>query len=147
MEYNHDVEKGLEMRKIWVFSLVFLCGCAATKNVIYTKNPNCTGIKELKVFQVFKGGALATTTSADSIVVFLPESDEYKLYDGAKIRRKDNECIVYDGTYKYITSGEDNGVIKYLVSGKGKSQIEYTTKQREKTVPIAKFEKRWIDMD
>ena len=130
-----------------IFSLVFLCGCAASKNAIYTKNPNCTGVKEVKVFQVFEGGALATTTSSDSIVVFLPESDKYQLYDGAKIRRQRNECIVYDGTYKYITSGEDKGVIKYLVSGKEKSKIEYTANQREKIVPVAKFEKRWTDMD
>ena len=118
------------MKKILIFSLVFLCGCAATKNIIYTKNPNCTGVKELEVFQVFEGGALARTTTNsifDSIVVFLPESDTYKLYDGAKIRRQDNECIVYDGVYKYITASKEN--------------------PREKTVPIAKFEKRWLDMD
>lgn len=113
------------MKKILIFSLVFLCGCAATKNIIYTKNPNCTGVKELEVFQVFEGGALARTTNY--IVVFLPESDTYKLYDGAKIRRQDNECIVYDGVYKYITASKEN--------------------PREKTVPIAKFEKRWLDMD
>jgi hypothetical protein len=135
------------MKKIFILSLVFLCGCAATKNVIYTKNPNCTNIKGVKVFQVFEGGALATTSSLDSIVVFLPESDKYKLYDGAKIQRQDNECIVYDGVYKYVTAGDDKGIIKYLVSGKEKSKIEYTANQREKTVPVAKFEKRWLDMD
>ena len=135
------------MKKILLFVFVLLTGCVAAKNAIYTKNPNCTGVKELKVFQVFEGGALATTISSDSIVVFLPESDKYKLYDGARIRRQDNECIVYDGTYKYITSGEDKGIVKYIVAGKEKSQIEYTTKQQEKTVPIAKFEKRWLDMD
>ena len=115
------------MKRILLFGLFFLCGCAATRNVMYTKNTNCTGIKELKVFQVFDGGALATTRSFDSIVVYLPESDKYKLYDGAKIQRQDNECIVYDGVYKYITADKEN--------------------PREKTVPIAKFEKRWLDMN
>lgn len=116
------------MRRIFMLlGILCLCGCAATNNALYTKNPNCTGVKEVKVFQVVREGALAQTNSYDQITVYLPKSERYQLYEGAKIRRQDNECIVYDGVYKYITANKEN--------------------PREKTVPIVKFEKRWLDME
>ncbi len=132
------------MRRIFMLlGILCLCGCAATNNALYTKNPKCTNVKELKVFQVVKGGALATVTSKDPIVVYVPESDKYTLYDGVKIKRPRNECIVYDGVYKYMTFGEDSGVIKYMVSGKETNRVEYSANEKQKTVPIVKFEKRW----
>ena len=134
------------MKKLCFLSMFFLLvGCTLTNNILYKKNPNCTGIKEMKVFQVFDGGALATTVAADSIIVYLPNSDKYTLFDGAKIQRQSGECIVYDGVYKYTTSGDDNGIIKYSDNQKQKALIEFTSKQKEKTVPVVKFEKRWLD--
>lgn len=136
------------MKKLY-FSLIVLvlCGCAMTKNVLYTKNPNCIPIKEVTVFQVFDDGALATTTSKEPIVVYLPKSEKYMLYDGVKIRRQNNECMVYDGVYKYKTSGTDQGTVKYFVGKKETSRAEYSANEKEKTVPIVKFDKRWLDLD
>ena len=68
------------MKKLCFLSMFFLLvGCTLTNNILYEKNPNCTGIKEMKVFQVVDGGALATTVAADSIIVYLPNSDKYTL--------------------------------------------------------------------
>jgi hypothetical protein len=104
-------------------------------------------VKEMKVFQVINGGALATVNFKEPIVVYVPNSDRYTLYDGVKIQRPKNECIVYDGVYKYTTTGDDRGVIKYKVSGKETDRVDYSVNERQKTVPIVKFEKRWLDME
>lgn len=134
------------MKNLLLFVLSMgLVGCAVVNNISYKRNPNCTGIKEVKVFQVLNNGALATTSAADSIVVYLPSSDKYSLFDGVKIQRQFGECIVYDGVYKYTTSGSDNGVIKYSDAKNQKETIEYSSNTREKTVPVVKFEKRWLD--
>lgn len=136
------------MKKLYFLLIVlFLCGCATKNNVLYTKNPNCTSIKEVTVFQVVDNGALAITTAKEPIIVYLPKSEKYMLYDGVKIRRQNNECMVYDGVYKYKTSGIDQGVIKYLVNKKETGRVEYSANEREKTVPIVKFDKRWLDKE
>ncbi len=132
---------------MFLLLILGLCGCAATNNVMYTKNPRCTNVKEMRVFQVVKGGALATISGREPIVAYLPNSDRYALYDGAKIKRSQNECIVYDGVYKYMTSGDNSSVTKYMVSGKETNRVEYSANEKQKTVPIVKFEKRWLDME
>ncbi|MBQ8631324.1 MAG: hypothetical protein IJ479_06350 [Alphaproteobacteria bacterium] len=108
------------MKKILLFSFLFLVGCAS---FTLKRNENCLDSTEFEIFQTLDtSAALATEctisrgcSSFNKTVLLLPQVDiEY--YDQMIVKIPENKCPIIMGTYRYTSKDE-----------------------RERTVPIIDF--------
>ena len=90
-----------------------MLGCETlSKNMktpnVKKNNLKCEDIVAIKIFQVLDDSALGMVCEYDDCirlghVVYVPKDAEKIYYDDQIIRIKDNECIIYTNTYRYIT--------------------------------------------
>jgi len=113
------------MKKLFLILSIILVGCvdghmSSLSHVSKERNKKCADIKEVKVFQVFEDGALASvcensysTYCSGMTVVVLRERGE-DLWDDKRVKASKDKCFVYDGTYKYESKGAGNKTVPIL---------------------------------
>ena len=110
------------MKKIFIVLLIFSFACETTsttstienqvkKSSKTIRNPSCEDITSFQVFQVLDNFVLATVCQymeyqhcLGHTVYFQKEKGKGKIYfDDQIIKVKDNECVIFTGTYRYKT--------------------------------------------
>lgn len=94
------------MKKIYLFLIVLLFGCATILN---TDN-NCINTRKFEIFQALDdGGALAHECtfldgcSSFNQLVYLEWQPSIRYYDGMILKIQSNKCAIIDDVYKYTT--------------------------------------------
>ena len=108
------------MKKILLFFPFVLCACIqqqGTQSLSASSDSmndeHCADIQEYKIFQVIEDGSLASACEADyddeicnGLVVYIPKKEGQIYYDEMIIESDYNQCITYEGTYRYLTKND-----------------------------------------
>lgn len=130
------------MKKLFLILPILMMGCAELSQVSTSSAPvktvlndKCEEIQKYKVFQVMSDGT-ALASACDSkygvetcygMTVFVPVQKNETLYDDKIIQPADDQCIIYDGVYKYESKGAGNKTVpKLKIANKKITNPAYT---------------------